>query len=138
MRAASIGVMLVALFFGRSYLGFFTSRMLSPQFASPAAPKIPADFPNDVPVFPNFELEDVENIAGAHVLDMTAKSDAQSVLVYYQQQLEGYGWKVSPATHEETDDGDGIAITAEKDGRQVAVVITPWKDGHSVVQQMVR
>lgn len=138
MRAAYVGVMLVGLFFGRSYFGLLTNRAFAPHIVTPADPKIPADFPSDVPVFPNFELEDVENIAGAHVLDMTAKSDAQSVLVYYQQQLEGYGWKVSVPTHEETEDGDGIGITAEKNGRQVAVVITPWQDGKSIVEQMVR
>jgi hypothetical protein len=129
--------MLVVLFFGRSYFGILPG-LLSPRTVAYQAPKIPADFPNDVPVFPNFQLDDVEMVAGAKVLDLTAKSDPQSVLVYYQQQLEAYGWKVTAPTREETEDGDGIGIAAEKNGRQVAVVVTPLKDGESAVQQMVR
>jgi len=101
-------------------------------------PKIPSNFPNDVPVYPNFQLEEVQNYAGAHILELTAKSDAQTVLKFYQQQLEAYGWQVSPATQEETEDGDGFGITASKEGRMVGLVVTPWKDGQSVVRQMVR
>jgi len=139
MRTASIVIMLVGLFLGRGYMGgLLMGPWLATKIASREKPKIPSDFPNDVPVYPNFQLEEVQNYASAHMLKLTARSDEQTVLIFYRQQLEAYGWQVSPATQEETDDGDGLGITATKEGRLVGLVVTPAKDGQSVVRQMVR
>jgi hypothetical protein len=139
MRTVSIVIMVVGLFLGRGYMGgLFMGPWLATKIASQEKPKIPSDFPNDVPVYPNFQLEEVQKYAGAHMLELTAKSDAQTVLAFYRQQLEAYGWQVSAPTQEETDDGDGLEITATKEGRVVGLVVTPWKDGQSVVRQMVR
>jgi hypothetical protein len=139
MRTASIVIMVVGLFLGRGYMGgLFMGPWLATKIASHVNPKIPSDFPNDVPVYPNFQLDEVQKTAGIHMLELRAKSDAQTVLAFYRQQLEAYGWQVSPTTQEETDDGDGFGITASKEGRMVGVVVTPSQDGQSVVRQMVR
>jgi hypothetical protein len=139
MRTASIVIMVVGLFLGRGYMGgLLMGPWLATKIASHESPKIPSDFPNDVPVYPNFQLEEAQKYAGVHMLELTARSDAQTVLTFYRQQLEAYGWQVSPTTQEETDDGDGLGITATKEGRMVGLVVTPEKDGQSVVRQMVR
>ena len=139
MRTASIAIMVVGLFLGRGYRGgLFMGPWLAIKIASHQNPKIPSDSPNDVPVYPNFQLDEVQKTAGIHMLELTAKSDAQTVLAFYRQPLEAYGWQVSPTTQEETDDGDGFGITASKEGRMVGLVVTPSQDGPSVVRQMVR
>jgi hypothetical protein len=118
--------------------GLFMGPWLATKIASQEKPKVPSDFPNDVPVYPNFQLDEVQKYAGAHMLELTVKSDVQTVLTFYRQQLEAYGWQVSAPTQEETDNGDGLGIMATKEGRVVGLVVTPWKDGQSLVRQMVR
>jgi hypothetical protein len=108
------------------------------SFAQPKAPEIPADFPSDVPVYPRHKLEDVSHPAGALMLDLTVSTDAQSVLTYYEQQFAAYGWQVSTASDEETEDGDGKGLSATKDGRTAIVLVTALKDNRSAVQQMIR
>jgi hypothetical protein len=135
-RSVSLAVLILAAFFCRSYLG---GLFMHPHLASCENPKIPSDFPNDVPVYPNYHFNEARKIAGTTVLELTVKSDAQTVPTHYRQQLEAYGWQVSATTgDEETDDGDGFGISATKDARMVAVVAPPVKGGESAVRQMVR
>src|ERR1700730_1053909 len=88
MRTASIVIMVVGLFLGRGYMGgLLMGPWLATKIASHESPKIPSDFPNDVPVYPNFQLEEAQKYAGAHMLELTARSDAQTVLTFYRQQI---------------------------------------------------
>jgi hypothetical protein len=134
MRYVSLAVLILAAFFVRGYLG----GLFTHPYGSHQNPAIPSDFPNDVPVYPNHHLDDARKIAGAFELELTAKSDAQTVLAFYQQQLAAYGWQVSTTSNEESDDGDGFGITATKDARTVALLVTPVKGGESAVRELVR
>ena len=135
-RVLLIALGVIGLFLGRGYLPIGGS--MAGLFLKPGPAKIPADFPNDVPVYPNHQLQESYRRAGAFILDLTVNTDAPSVLAYYQQQFEAYGWKVSPASEEDTDDGDGQGFSATKEGRTAAVVVTSLKDNQCEVQQIVR
>src|SRR5260370_8557219 len=87
MRYLSLAVLILAAFFVRGYLG----GLFTHPYGSHQNPAIPSDFPNDVPVYPNHHLDDARKIAGAFELELTAKSDAQTVLAFYQHQLPAYG-----------------------------------------------
>jgi hypothetical protein len=134
-RSLPLAALILAAFFCRGYL---FSLFTHPYGASHQNPTIPSDFPNDVPVYPNYHLDDARKIAGTVELELTAKSDAQTVLTFYQQQLAAYGWQVSATSNEESDDGDGFGVTATKDGRTVALLVTPVKAGESAVRELVR
>jgi hypothetical protein len=134
-RSVSLAVLIMAAFFCRGYLG---GLFMHPDLASHQYSTIPSDFPNDVPVYPNYHLDKARKLAGTTMLDLTVKSDPQTVLAYYRQQLEAYGWQVSATTGEETEDGDGFGISATKNSRTVELDVTPVKGGESAVRQVVR
>jgi hypothetical protein len=134
-RSLPLALLILAGFFCRSYL---FSLFNHPYGAHHQSHTIPSDFPNDVPVYPNNQVDDARKIAGAYELELTAKSDAQTVLTFYQQQLAAYGWQVSTTSNEESDDGDGFGVSGTKDGRGVAVLVTPIKGGESAVRELVR
>ena len=69
MRGIWMGVLLTLAYFLRSYmmapLGGSTVVRFGFGMARKSGPaKLPADFPNDVPVFPKNEMEDVSQISG--------------------------------------------------------------------------
>jgi hypothetical protein len=122
---------------GMALLLVLRSAMFGP-LANPSTAKIPADFPSDVPVYPRYKVEQVSRLAGALVLELAVDADAQSVLTYYEQQFAAYGWQVSPASEEETEDGDGQGFSAAKEGRVSMVVVLPLKDNRCEVREMIR
>jgi hypothetical protein len=145
LRNILIGVGLACVYAGRGYLPFGGSMFgllpggsILSAVAKPGPPAIPVDFPNDVPVYPKYKLEESYKRAGMTMLDLTVDSDPASVLTYYQQQFSAYGWQLSPVEAAETEDGAGQGFSAMKDGRSAGVVVTPWKDNRTSVQQFIR
>src|SRR5260370_16756483 len=120
-RCLWLAVLILAAFFVRGSLG----GLFTHPYGSHQNPAIPSDFPNDVPVYPNHHLDDARKIAGAFELELTAKSDAQTVLAFYQQQLAAYGWQVSATSNEESDDADAFALTPPKDAPTRPLLSTP-------------
>jgi hypothetical protein len=84
---------------------------------------LPADFPDDVAVYPNGELEVVHKLSPDSLwhFEFAIKDDLDKVASYYKDEFTKNGWAIEG----ETGSADLFAFNFIKDGRMVLFDIRP-------------
>ena len=91
---------------------------------SPSAKTLPADFPKEIPVYPNAELQSVNpdtNNTGKVSASWTSSDPSNSIVGFYRNQLRSNRWEVikSPT------DGQQGEFEAERNNSEIKIVVEP-------------
>ncbi|BAY86835.1 S-layer domain-containing protein [Calothrix parasitica NIES-267] len=91
---------------------------------SPSAKTLPADFPKEIPVYPNAELQSVNpdtNNTGKISASWTSSDPSNSIVGFYRNQLRSNKWEVikSPT------DGQQGEFEAERNNSEIKIVVEP-------------
>ena len=71
-------------------------------------------------------------------VEFNVKQPAASVLRFYETELPSQGWQVERMGDEMKEDNGEEGIAGSKDGRFVAVVVTPLKNDTSALTLIVK
>ncbi|MEK7638185.1 MAG: hypothetical protein AAB375_02050 [Patescibacteria group bacterium] len=97
--------------------------------------KLPADFPNDVPLYPGAIVQgsvaSAQQQGGGHYAGLEITDSIDKVMSWYKSEVPAKGWKVN-ASYEV--DG-GLMLGGTKDTRELVVTIS--KDGDKVAIGLV-
>ncbi|MDY6896478.1 MAG: S-layer homology domain-containing protein [Cyanobacteriota bacterium] len=90
---------------------------------SPSAKTLPADFPKEIPVYPNAELQSVPNTdsTGKISASWTSSDPSNSIVSFYRNQLRSNKWEVIKSP----EDGQQGEFAAERNNSEIKVVVEP-------------
>lgn len=93
---------------------------------------LPADFPKDVPVMPDFQAVQSQTVAEAQAFSITGQTSQSTgeVFGYYQKEAAAQGWQEVQA---QTAAEDMRMLIYAKEGRMLSVTIMAGQQGGTVV-----
>ncbi|MEO1186616.1 MAG: S-layer homology domain-containing protein, partial [Cyanobacteria bacterium J06636_27] len=91
---------------------------------SPPAKTLPANFPKEIPIYPNAELQSVNpssDNSGKVSASWTSSDPSNSIVSFYRNQLRSNKWEVIKSP----EDGQQGEFAAERNNSQIKIVVEP-------------